>query len=677
MYLDKIDSLGLMFLPLLFLFFGCNSGFKPIPDTKKIETILKWNKELKDTSNPEESLRSLDSAISGFSLSPTEKLLIMRRKRNIYFYDRANLLTALDYADSAILLIEDKHNVWSIDDCFEAYFSKADICYALDRYIEAFKYFGKAKALIPKDNPNPSIIGCYNYRIAFAHYAEEQFLDAAEHFKLSLKSFVLLDSSQFEFVFRRQEVLNDIGLCYENAGLFDSALNFYSVAVNYIKKEELLFPTMKVGIKEAISVIAGNIGSAYAKKKIFDSARQYLIESIKINESVNRNVHDRIFNILKLADVDIEEAKFQDAIRLLAVADTLTGRLQKNGIRAHDLEIDQRIAEVKSKYYTKVGDYKNAFQFLEDHHKDQEIRWRNAHKLMLNNIENGIDHYDHTRQIALLEKNVQISKKNAIIYILLVIIAVTISVVVYLSLRAFKVKHQQLKTETLNIVSANALKEEELKQKNWLDELNYMALIENTEDFFWSVDVNLNFLAFNRVFSTYTYNKLGVYPEVGKPDVIKDFDVPLYTKVLEGYNTVLAGNIYHVRIKGLSLDKRKPDLEVTMHPIYDDKGAIVGVSCCRKDITEYVRLINALKAHNIQLRDIAWLQSHKLRGPLSSLMGIGMVLNDQEISLDAKQQLIVSASEKMHEIDLMIREIVEMTNKYNLTLREEEETGIV
>jgi K+-sensing histidine kinase KdpD len=138
-----------------------------------------------------------------------------------------------------------------------------------------------------------------------------------------------------------------------------------------------------------------------------------------------------------------------------------------------------------------------------------------------------------------------------------------------------------------------------------------------------------------------------------------------------GYNKALAGENYHKRTKGLSSDGNNIDIEVTMYPIYDDKGSIVGVSCRRQNISEYVRLITTLKDHNEQLRQIAWMQSHKLRGPLSTLMGISMVLSRMEVSLDEKKQLIISASEKLNEIDQMIKEIVAMTNKYNNTLKDE------
>lgn len=656
---------------------GCKKNTAPVSTQTDIDELLSWNKEVKDTAGPILALKQLDSVLAKRHLTTAEQLLIFRRKKNIYYFDIKNYRLAATYADSMVVLLEQPEFAGNHGDLFEAYISKADACYALDRFEDAFIYYGMAKELIPLISSNQSVVGSYYYRIANAYYSEERFEEAVTHFKIALQKFESVENPDFETIFRKQEILSDIGLSFEHASIYDSALHYYNKASELINSDKSAFNGKQLSIDEANSVVFGNIGSVYKKMHLFDSARKYLQSSIYLNKRVNKNLHDRSFNMMKLAELYIDEQQFGNAQVLLHDVDLLDSSLTTQGNYSHDVEICERIAEIKSKYYFHTGDYKKANEYLMAHHMSQEKRWRDAHKLMLNNIEQGIDHYDHERHIALLEKDVQIGKKNAIIYILLVIIAGTISVVIFLTLRTIKVKHQLLKKENQKIVSESAIKEEELKQQNRRNELNYMALIENTEDFFWSVDVNLNFLAFNKAFYNYIYNKLGVHPEIGKPDVIKDYDIQLYNKVLEGYNTALSGKVYHVRLKGLSLDKSKPDLEVTMNPIYDDQGAIVGVSCCRKDITEYVRLINALRGHNVQLQQIAWMQSHKLRGPLSTLMGISMVLSDLEVSSDAKQQLIISAAEKLQEIDNMIREIVEMTNKYNVALKDDEGTVIL
>lgn len=81
------------------------------------------------------------------------------------------------------------------------------------------------------------------------------------------------------------------------------------------------------------------------------------------------------------------------------------------------------------------------------------------------------------------------------------------------------------------------------------------------------------------------------------------------------------------------------------------------------DITEQRKQTKALEMQNIQLMEIAWMQSHEVRAPLARIMGlINLVQSyqDDEMSLKEVMNNILSSA---HELDVIIRKIVRKTEE--------------
>jgi ABC-type amino acid transport substrate-binding protein len=78
------------------------------------------------------------------------------------------------------------------------------------------------------------------------------------------------------------------------------------------------------------------------------------------------------------------------------------------------------------------------------------------------------------------------------------------------------------------------------------------------------------------------------------------------------------------------------------------------------------RQVGEIEGQNAKLREIAWLQSHELRGPLCRMSTILTSLKDQEGG-DAETKEILELMEKsIDEIDLVIHTIVRKTNRLDL-----------
>ncbi|MCB0697061.1 MAG: hypothetical protein KDC07_06835, partial [Chitinophagaceae bacterium] len=71
---------------------------------------------------------------------------------------------------------------------------------------------------------------------------------------------------------------------------------------------------------------------------------------------------------------------------------------------------------------------------------------------------------------------------------------------------------------------------------------------------------------------------------------------------------------------------------------------------------------------NEKLNEIAWMQSHVVRAPLASLMGLIHLLKDEEHSAEEKEEILDKMLISANELDLVIREITNSadTTEYSI-----------
>ncbi|MEM8968147.1 MAG: PAS domain-containing protein [Bacteroidota bacterium] len=78
------------------------------------------------------------------------------------------------------------------------------------------------------------------------------------------------------------------------------------------------------------------------------------------------------------------------------------------------------------------------------------------------------------------------------------------------------------------------------------------------------------------------------------------------------------------------------------------------------DISQLIEYQNEILDRNQKLEEIAWMQSHKIRGPLSTIMGlVGLMLSEKEEGLNV--EYLESLRETCDTLDQVIRRIVRIT----------------
>lgn len=113
-------------------------------------------------------------------------------------------------------------------------------------------------------------------------------------------------------------------------------------------------------------------------------------------------------------------------------------------------------------------------------------------------------------------------------------------------------------------------------------------------------------------------------------------------------------------IKQIHLKKNKEQIitEVKYNKIIQNgKEAIIMVI---NDITKRIEHLNEIENQNTKLKDIAWIQSHIVRAPLTNILGLINVINDTNAITD--KELLTHLNNSVLELEIIINDIVNKTN---------------
>ncbi|WP_291136203.1 response regulator [Flavobacterium sp. UBA7663] len=91
--------------------------------------------------------------------------------------------------------------------------------------------------------------------------------------------------------------------------------------------------------------------------------------------------------------------------------------------------------------------------------------------------------------------------------------------------------------------------------------------------------------------------------------------------------------------------------------VHNGKEAIIIVS---NDITKNIEHLEEIESQNTKLRDIAWIQSHVVRAPLTNILGLIKLINETESVKD--KELLFHLNQSVIELENSINEIVNKTH---------------
>jgi PAS domain S-box-containing protein len=180
---------------------------------------------------------------------------------------------------------------------------------------------------------------------------------------------------------------------------------------------------------------------------------------------------------------------------------------------------------------------------------------------------------------------------------------------------------------------------------------NLMAIINNTRDIIWSVDRENRIISANLAF---WHRVAGI---VGKPIAelsAADYNLESYAAWIPYFQTALQGETFTI-IREEQREGKAIYEEVSFNPIYDRDGAVSGVSCFLRDVTAQRNHLKKIENQNAQLKQIAWVQSHRIRNHVANILGLTSILNTG--SAENNPQLIEDLKLSAMRLDAVIKEI--------------------
>jgi len=192
------------------------------------------------------------------------------------------------------------------------------------------------------------------------------------------------------------------------------------------------------------------------------------------------------------------------------------------------------------------------------------------------------------------------------------------------------------------------------------EEHNLRTVINNIDAPIWLVDTDYKIMECNSTFRKWVSCFIGV--ELGSGDhVLYNGQNKVYQEKFEMcYRLALTGRSFRA-VEDMKVGDETRYSSVNFIPVVEhDK--VVGVNCYARDITEQRKHLQKIEEQNTALREIAFIESHKVRGPVATILGLEQLFNHDDYADPINQIIIEGITKTARELDVIIREVVLKSN---------------
>ncbi|MFA6085281.1 ATP-binding protein [Mucilaginibacter sp.] len=365
---------------------------------------------------------------------------------------------SLRYADSmlAINATSEKHRQYYLN-IADASFARGDALFELKQFSDAYQSYYQGY-LIGKNYLNLEALGDYTYRMAMMMYKKGHYRIASNYFK-DTYGFFKNSGDGFVFFYRRQELLDNIGLSYRHLNQPDSAMIYFDKALALVKEKGYLYPDRKQQLEAARGVIYGNQADIYIQKKQYVQAAALLKKSITINLQKGRDNHDAELTEIKLGQIYLNLGEKDSLITLLGNL-----RAQLDSVKNDDAEADYN--RLIGNYYIQQNDLKKAIGHLQLYDSLKDSITQKASLLMQTDVDQQLANYEKQHEIDLLSNDNKLQAIYLYVSIFFAVMALIIIFLVYRNWRRSKKDVQTVNLLNKQINEQNGILESALNDLN-------------------------------------------------------------------------------------------------------------------------------------------------------------------------------------------------------------------
>ncbi|HVW96743.1 MAG TPA: ATP-binding protein [Mucilaginibacter sp.] len=393
---------------------SCNNKGNSSRETN-FQTILDSASAIFDEGKPKEAIALIDSAYSGdINLPLKERFGYYNLKYNYFYHKIHNRGEAMLYADSMLDLFDtqDKKLKYA-SEYGQAHFFKGDLLFDDNHYNEAYKYFYQGK-IIANNNLDICNISDYSYRMGMIMYKLGHYREAASNFKNSFREHGSCNIT-FRSFYRRQELLDNAGICYSKLNETDSAMYFFKRALAFIEQYSERFKTSENLLDVARGVVFGNEANVYITQGNRAQAIRLLKKSAEINLRKGNDNVDAQLSELKLAHIYYDTHQTDSLFALLK-------NIQQQSDSIHSIDVQADWNYLMAKYYYNRKESALALTYLKEYDKLTDSIVIKEKHLKEADVSEQINRLEKTYELDVLQKNNQSQKvllKVAIIFAVL------------------------------------------------------------------------------------------------------------------------------------------------------------------------------------------------------------------------------------------------------------------
>lgn len=361
---------------------------------------------------------------------------------------RGNPEKAALYIDSAIRYLE-RHDLETRYP--QSYFNflcvKGELALSQSNYNQAHEYYLKARQ-IASEYLTGCDVAAYSYSLGMVLYRQQKYTESLEYFKESFRLYGIC-SPGWGVMYKQQEIADNIGLCYEKTGEYDSALVYFNRTLAIVEANKDSIP---VPLRESIQgVVTGNIAKIYVAQNHLDTAITLLKKSIALNAKDARERSDAELVQAQLAEVYESQHRYPEMLAMLQQLKTGLDTIPnvpallswKRLMAAYYLHTSQPLAELK--YYKDFIIMRDSIARAEEN-------------TLKTDITRQIREKEQELEIALLKKNNQLDKTYLVIAVTLSGVAILVILFIYFIFRRTARLNKLISSQKEELVQLNNVK---------------------------------------------------------------------------------------------------------------------------------------------------------------------------------------------------------------------------
>ena len=211
--------------------------------------------------------------------------------------------------------------------------------------------------------------------------------------------------------------------------------------------------------------------------------------------------------------------------------------------------------------------------------------------------------------------------------------------------------------------SRDISEEARLNLKILNEEKKLRAIINNTGDIIWLINDHMETVSANQAYYDRVVYMAGnkKYEEITEADFAKE-RIKTWRNY---YSRALSGETFTV-IEEDHIEGRKVYEEIRFHPIHDSTNKVMSVNCMARDITAEKEQMLKVQQQNEKFNEIAAMQSHQVRGPVASILGLAQLFNTIDTNDPSNLTVLEGIKEAAAELDCIIKDVVSKTNAAKL-----------